>query len=211
MRRDQLLEVLKVATWQQAVFGVQAAKDIQRALRLDNTAPPPIHTGKGVNALTPPSGSGPGGAAFPSRSVRRPSFDRRVYGVWANTQVLVVSAGNVSKLLWPGDRGHSHECDLRTLLGVALPSPLEDRSLRNAFEHFDERIVKRAKMSEPQHYSDTEIYGSRAEAPNPLPIRAFLADEFAVVMLDKIYLLRPIVAALAGVADLANPSLGRHL
>jgi hypothetical protein len=79
--------------------------------------------------------------------------------IWASTQSLLASAAMISKLLWPSppstkadgsqldspdarrrsftiDRGK----DLRRRLGVKAQPILQSRQVRNAFEHFDERL-----------------------------------------------------------------------
>ncbi len=60
---------------------------------------------------------------------------------WFALQGAVISAANLSKLLW-GSRGRSHaeRQDLRDSLDVDDSSILRDPDLRNDFEHFDERI-----------------------------------------------------------------------
>jgi hypothetical protein len=60
---------------------------------------------------------------------------------WMALQTIAVSAANLSKMFW-GSRGR-REAERKTLrdsLGVTDPSCLRDPDLRNAFEHFDERI-----------------------------------------------------------------------
>ena len=74
------------------------------------------------------------GAALESRSSE----------IWSALQNILTPAGNASKLLW-GTRG-SEQADqrrpLRDLVGVTDDSPLKSRDVRNAFEHFDERIER---------------------------------------------------------------------
>lgn len=59
--------------------------------------------------------------------------------VWCSLQSILVSAGNVSKILWSrkaSERGKR----LRELLHVEEHSILSNRKFRNHFEHYDERI-----------------------------------------------------------------------
>lgn len=61
--------------------------------------------------------------------------------VWYSVQAFLISIGNISKILWPGnkksiDRGKH----LRSLLGIDNQSVLRERKFRNHFEHFDERL-----------------------------------------------------------------------
>jgi hypothetical protein len=66
--------------------------------------------------------------------------------LWMALQTIVVSAANLSKMLWgsfsPGRiRARAERrAPLRAALGVSDESPLYDMNLRNDFEHFDERL-----------------------------------------------------------------------
>lgn len=60
---------------------------------------------------------------------------------WKSTQALITFAGNVSKILWPQRAKYFARGEyLRKVLEVPENSPLASRSLRNCFEHFDERL-----------------------------------------------------------------------
>ena len=100
------------------------------------------------------------GAALESRSSE----------IWSALQNILTTAGNASKLLW-GTRG-SEQADqrrpLRDLVGVTDDSPLKSRDVRNAFEHFDERIERWHAAG------DTKVFASRNVGP-PDAIR--VADE----------------------------------
>src|SRR5437764_5751138 len=63
--------------------------------------------------------------------------------IWLALQDILVSAANISKLLWgrPGGRAAERE-DLRSLLRISDSSPLRSPDLRNDFEDFDERIER---------------------------------------------------------------------
>lgn len=84
--------------------------------------------------------------------------ERDVHAVWAALQNILVTAGNASKLLW-GSRGNDEKLasrrPLRDLAGVCDGSPLRPRSVRNAFEHIDERIEDWFRET------DTMVYSSR--------------------------------------------------
>jgi hypothetical protein len=78
--------------------------------------------------------------------------------MWYAIQNLLISVGNISKLFWPTrsrykDRGE----ELRRSLGIKDNSPLEPRTFRNHFEHFDERLEKWAKSSERHNFNDANI------------------------------------------------------
>jgi len=78
-----------------------------------------------------------------------------------HVQAFLVSAANVSKLLFPGQvrgkqvvqqRSDQRADELRVILGVDLTSPLYDRTFRNHFEHFDERIQEWADRPGPKNF-----------------------------------------------------------
>ena len=63
--------------------------------------------------------------------------------VWSSIQSILVAAGNVSKILWPQEKKYAVRGKrLRELLKVDDNNILSDRSLRNHFEHYDDRIEK---------------------------------------------------------------------
>jgi hypothetical protein len=79
-------------------------------------------------------------------------------GRWVALQAILAIAGNAAKLLWGSGRQvkvEQERGDLRTIAGVSEGSPLKSRSVRNAFEHFDEFIVKWHEKG------DTDVYASR--------------------------------------------------
>ena len=63
------------------------------------------------------------------------------YEVWGTIQLILIAAGNVSKILWPAwEVNKARGVQLRSLLGIADDNILSDRKFRNHFEHYDERI-----------------------------------------------------------------------
>ncbi len=68
---------------------------------------------------------------------------------WMSVQTLLIAAGNVSEVFWP-PRASSERVpeelraewrkELPELLSVSESSPINSRDIRNAFEHFDERL-----------------------------------------------------------------------
>jgi hypothetical protein len=77
--------------------------------------------------------------------------------VWSSIQSILVAAGNVSKILWPQKEYEARGKRLRELLKVEDNNMLSDRSLRNHFEHYDERIEKWFKGKSSAVYSDLAI------------------------------------------------------
>jgi hypothetical protein len=62
--------------------------------------------------------------------------------IWIAMQILLTGAGNVAKALWGSGGKHSTEREpLRRSLGVHDSSPLREVSMRNHFEHCDQRLA----------------------------------------------------------------------
>ncbi|MCD4504182.1 hypothetical protein LQR30_08700 [Chromobacterium piscinae] len=56
-------------------------------------------------------------------------------------QNMVLQSAALSRYFWPVRKGHeARACRLREAFAIDEASPLFDRSLRNALEHFDERL-----------------------------------------------------------------------
>ena len=61
--------------------------------------------------------------------------------VWGSIQSILVSTGNISKILWPTYKRHAERGKaLRLILKVENNNPLSERKFRNHFEHYDTRI-----------------------------------------------------------------------
>lgn len=215
MSDRQLVEILKVAVWQQCVIGRRAAMEIRDALRLDDTPPPPVPRDRVMDDLLGRQFASDNRDTTPDELARQlvghPRFDRRTHGVWAGAQLLLSAAGNVSKLLWPADADASPSAGLRRLLDADGAIALRDRSLRNSFEHLDERIIAWSRDNLGDRFTDSVIVSSRDQLPTPLPLRTFLEDDFSVILLGDTYELAPIVDALEHIAVRADPSAGTHL
>lgn len=77
---------------------------------------------------------------------------------WAAIQSILVATANISKILWPVRQQNKArgEC-LRELLGVDEDNLLSDRTFRNHFEHYDERIEKWFENNNSAVYMDSAI------------------------------------------------------
>ena len=63
--------------------------------------------------------------------------------VWCSIQSILIASGNVSKLLWPPNKQYKLRGEkLRKILDIKENHLLSNRTFRNHFEHFDERIEK---------------------------------------------------------------------
>ena len=119
---------------------------------------------------------------------REPKRDR----FWFSAEALLIAVANLSKLFWPSRKSSSSTergRELREMLDVPDDSPLQNRDLRNHFEHFDERLDTLFKDGNPRGILDSNI-GIRVNAPKGSPpsvlrdyqpttgILSFLGEEY---------------------------------
>lgn len=80
-------------------------------------------------------------------------FDK--IAVWSGIQSILISSGNISKILWPARKKYKERGkQLRELLEIAPDSVLESRKFRDTFEHYDERLDDFIKGRESITYTD---------------------------------------------------------
>lgn len=114
----------------------------------------------------------------------------------AELQNIIVHAGALSRYLWAAHQDHRWRgAELRGALQIADENPLRNRDLRNAVEHFDEKL---------DDYLADGIFGHiLPEYIGPTPqsngvpahtFRAYHVDTAKFQLLDKIYDMEPIVA-----------------
>ena len=78
--------------------------------------------------------------------------------VWGSIQSILVAVANVSKILWPSKQAYvARGKQLRELLGIADRNLLSDRTFRNHFEHYDERIEDWFDNNNSAVYMDSRI------------------------------------------------------
>ena len=80
--------------------------------------------------------------------------------VWIALQTILVAAANISKLLWGSGDDATRRAPLRVRCGITDSSPLKDRRIRDAFEHFDrdfETWWLQADHSQPVAYAGRNI------------------------------------------------------
>jgi len=82
--------------------------------------------------------------------------------IWYSIQMLLVSAGNISKMLWPskqdvrkGHRDSTEAKEVRSLLDCGETSALKARDLRNHFEHFDTRLEEWIRQNRDANFVDS--------------------------------------------------------
>lgn len=125
--------------------------------------------------------------------------------VWYSIQQFLVSAANISKLLWPS---HDSRAKLRASLSVDgnKDHVLRLRKLRNHFEHFDERLEKWARLSKGHNFIDSNIgphnMGDLGE--NEDRFRNFDPTDFSVSFWGEVYRLQPMIDAIENLCKKAK-------
>lgn len=85
--------------------------------------------------------------------------------IWYSIQSYLIAVANVSKYLWPpvgrkkSDGGRQLRASvLRASLHADQLVTLRNRTLRDHFEHFDERIDKWAETSKERYFADSIVH-----------------------------------------------------
>jgi len=85
---------------------------------------------------------------------------------WHAIHSILTAGACISRILWPGEKGSKRhrgwEATRQKLLAQLAPrlaKSLRDRTVRDHFEHFDERLHKWARQSVPA-YSDRDLVPS---------------------------------------------------
>ena len=137
-----------------------------------------------------------------------------IWRVWYFVQALLTALGNISYLLWPprpriSDRGEQ----LRESLSVRDDSPLQSRSFRDHFTHFDERLDDWALSSENLDYADSNVGITPGKgvlflfAERDFLRNIFRTDnpfEFAITFRGETLSLPPIIEAVQELAQIAE-------
>lgn len=77
---------------------------------------------------------------------------------WQFVQAMLGAVANISKALWGQSGSRAAErSDLRAALEVKDTSPLRPTSMRNHFDHFDDRLVEWWDRSTGREYVDLNI------------------------------------------------------
>ncbi len=133
--------------------------------------------------------------------------------LWYSVQSLLVAAGNVSKLLWPSDpKIPDRAATLKQALNVPDDSPLEPRTFRNHFEHFDERLETWATSSDHRNVVDSNVGPPGAIVgidPGDF-LRNFDPTSGAITFRGDTYDIQPIAQALTEVYDTATQEIARR-
>ena len=82
-------------------------------------------------------------------------FDKTT--LWSAIQAILISSGNISKILWPTKKYKERGEQLRKLLNIDSESVLRNRKFRNKFEHYDELLDDFLEGRNTCHYTDLAI------------------------------------------------------
>ncbi len=123
----------------------------------------------------------------------------------SEVQEAIVHVGALSRYFWPSPGGHKKDKQqrnlrlkrgeyLKKLYKLTDNSPLADRELRNAWEHFDEKLDTYLLTQEAGYFFPTPIIGSHELADDPVGNIFKLLDPDAecLVLLGKKFFFSPL-------------------
>ncbi|WP_242120280.1 hypothetical protein [Aestuariivivens sediminicola] len=68
-------------------------------------------------------------------------YGKNKSALWSTIQSILISSGNISKILWPTKKKYKDRGEqLRKLLCINSENVLRSRKFRNKFEHYDELL-----------------------------------------------------------------------
>lgn len=92
----------------------------------------------------------------PQRKWSEHSFHQR--RIWYSVHNLLSHAGSISRILWPPWAKYEQRgTEMRKNLGIDDAHSFSDRDMRDAFEHFDDRVEEWEKESGTLNFSDLNI------------------------------------------------------
>jgi hypothetical protein len=137
-------------------------------------------------------------------------------------QAFLVASANISKLLWPNppSKRKCPSCgyqlptappllpgrgaNLRNSLNISSGSALKPRTLRNHFEHFDERIERWANASRRHNFMDSNI-GPSISGVDPADfMRNFDPGNWTATFQGAVYPLDPLVTEVKSIYKTAK-------
>jgi len=117
---------------------------------------------------------------------------------WYSIQAFLVAVANVSKLLWGrNEEMAERRVDLRQSLSVNDNSVLQSRTMRNSFEHFNERLERWVEESGPGMVVDSNVMprGAIAGLDAENYLRNFDPNSWTLIFRDETFELRPLIQA----------------
>lgn len=127
---------------------------------------------------------------------------------WCSIQSILVSVGNVSKILWPNKKYKIRGETLRQMLRVDNDNPLSSRKFRNHFEHYDERIEEHFKYNAQAVYIDLAMNPSLRNGIFDLPLnthRGYNSFDNTLVFRDETFDLNEVFVALENIVNNCKP------
>lgn len=119
-------------------------------------------------------------------------------------QNVVLQGAALSRFFWPVRKGHEARGEqLRTALAVTDASPLRSRDLRNALEHFDERLDAYLQVGVVGHI--LPCYVGRTPASSGVPshfFRAFYVERGVFALLGDEYEIQPLADEIGRIRNL---------
>lgn len=123
----------------------------------------------------------------------------------SEVQEAIVHVGALSRYFWPspgGNKNNKHQRSLRMERGrylkklykISDDSPLANRELRNAWEHFDEKLDTFLLTHMAGYFFPTPIIGSHELADDPVGkiFKLLDPDEECLVLLGKKFFFSPL-------------------
>jgi len=126
------------------------------------------------------------------------NFDR--LEVWCSIQSILVSAANISKILWP-NKNRLRGKRLREMLKVEADNILSNRKFRNHFEHYDERIEEWFDNRPNGVYIDLAMNPSLGGGSGANPHRGYNSFDNSLMFRGERLDLNKVLTALSEVHD----------
>ena len=92
-----------------------------------------------------------------NETIDNPSKKSDSVALWSAIQSILISSGNISKILWPKKQYRERGESLKKLLKVDSDNPLKIRKFRNKFEHYDDLLDNLFKGETSCCYTDLAI------------------------------------------------------
>lgn len=135
-----------------------------------------------------------------------PDFDQN--GTLNHLQNIIIQGAALSRYFWPVRKGHEKRANtLRRSLSVTDSSPLKSRDLRNAIEHFDEKLDLYLATGITGHIIPHYIgpYCEINGVPSHL-FRAYYCDRGVFEVLGNRFEMEPLVAEMGRIHDALTQS-----
>lgn len=136
-------------------------------------------------------------AIYAAKGMQEAIDNHEIKTFWFYTQALLNSSANISKLLWgTSEEYYEKRKEFRKSLGIRNSSPLKSRKIRNAFEHFDEKLDVWASSTEKfvdSNIGPTHMYGGIEPTDH---LRFFDTEEISISFKGDKFKVHPIMEAI---------------